>query len=291
MVLGAVATAANPVFVRISDVGLVASAFHRMFWAIPVLALWAWLARRRESAPRGLGTRDAVLLLACGAFFAGDLVALHTSISLTYAANAILFLNAQPIYVVLAGWLLFGIVVTRRFVLAAAVAMAGAVLLVGQGARFGGEHLLGDGLGVVAGLCYAGYILAAAYLRNGRGSAVINLWTCVVGAPILLVAALVAGQDILPPSGRDLSLMIALGVVSQALGQGLIVWGLAYLPSSFSSVALMVAPVAAAGFAWLLLDEAMSALQLLAMGIVLAGVYGAWRASFAVKRRLEAAAT
>lgn len=283
VVLGAVATAANPVFVRLSDVELVASAFHRMAWAIPVVWVWAWIGRRRDPPARPeFSRRDIMLLALCGAFFAADLVALHTSISLTHAANAILFLNAQPIYVVVAAWLLFGTMVSARFVAAAAIAMTGAVLLAWQSASFGGGHLLGDGLAVLAGLFYAGYILAAGRLRSGRTSADINLWTCLVGAPVLLLAALFLGQDIVPASGRDWSLMIALGVISQACGQGLIVWGLAHLPSSFSSVVLLVAPVAAAIFARLVLDELLTYLQMLAMLIVLAGVYGAWRASFSV---------
>ena len=261
VVLGAVATASNPVFVRLADVGLLASAFHRMFWAIPVIWVWALFVRRRARRASGPTPRiDIVLLGLCGLFFAADLASLHAAISLTHAANAILFLNAQPIYVVLAGWLLFGTLVTRRFVVAAAVAMIGAAMIAWQSADFGAAHLAGDGLAVLAGICYAGYILAAARLRGARGSADINLWTCVVGAPVLLVAALLAGQDVVPDTARDLGLMIALGVVSQALGQGLIVWGLAYLPSSFSSVALLVAPIAAALFARLVLDEALTGL-------------------------------
>jgi drug/metabolite transporter (DMT)-like permease len=305
VVLGAVATASNPVFVRLADVDLVASAFHRMFWAIPLFAIWTLLVRRKRPDTRHRKApfrRDILLLLLCGVFFAGDLVSLHTSISLTFAANAILFLNAQPIYVVVIGWLLFGTLVTRRYVVAATVAMMGAVMLVWQstpftggnlaggnlaggnlaGGNLAGRNLAGDGLAVMAGLFYASYIITAARLRSDRTSAEINLWTCVVGAFILLVAALASGQDIVPQTGRDWSLMVALGVVSQATGQGLIVWGLAFLPASFSAVALLVAPVAAAVFAWLVLGETLTPLQLVAMAVVLTGVYGAWWASFSV---------
>ncbi|MEE8280115.1 MAG: hypothetical protein V3R55_05380, partial [Alphaproteobacteria bacterium] len=42
LVLGATATAFNPVFVRLSDLDPTASAFHRMAWALPVL--WAWVS-------------------------------------------------------------------------------------------------------------------------------------------------------------------------------------------------------------------------------------------------------
>jgi len=113
-------------------------------------------------------------------FFAADLTALHWSIRLTSAANAILFLNAQPLYVVFGAWLLFGERVTALFVVGAATAMAGAVLMLGESAQFGGGRLLGDGLGIVAGICYAGYILSASRLRARKSSAVINTWTCLI---------------------------------------------------------------------------------------------------------------
>lgn len=281
--LGAVSTAANPVFVRLSDVELVASAFHRMAWAIPVMWIWAWTVRRRSRLPaHAYSRRDRILLVLCGALFAADLAALHLSISMTHAANSILFLNAQPIYVVFGAWLLFGTVVSIQFVAAAAVAMTGAVLLAWQSASFGTEHVFGDGLAVVAGFCYAGYILAAGRLRTGRSSAEINLWTCLIGAPILLLTAVMLGQDIVPDTPRDWSLMIALGVVSQALGQGLIVWGLAHLASSFASVALLTAPIAAAVFARVILHETLTGVQILSMLVVLAGIYGAWRASLPI---------
>ena len=132
VVLGAVATSSNPVFIRLSDVPETASAFHRMAWALPAFAVWGFMGgigvrlvlngRRQVSAgweqrrSRRLSDairipaepRDRLLLVLCGAFFAGDLAALHASVNLTTAANAILFLNAQPIYVSIGAWLLFG---------------------------------------------------------------------------------------------------------------------------------------------------------------------------------------
>ena len=276
--LGAVATAANPVFVRLSDLDPVASAFHRMLWALPIVWLWVALERGRAGT-RTLSPRvgDRRLLALCGVFFAGDLACLHWSIELTVAANSILFLNLQPIYVVLGGWLLFRERVTGAFLTGLAVALGGVVLLVWQ--NLGSGRLVGDGLGILAGVCYAGYILAASRLRVRHSSATVNAWTCLVGAPLLLSAALLAGSQVLPQSPREWMLMIALGVVCQACGQGLIVWGLAHLPASFSSLTLLVAPVAATLFAWTLLGESLGALQVAGMVVVLTGIQLAWRGS------------
>ena len=303
VVLGAVATSSNPVFVRLSDVPETASAFHRMAWALPAFAMWGLVAglggrrgggggdrgatadpdtRRSRLSTRTFAIpaepRDLLLLALCGAFFAGDLAALHAAVNLTTAANAILFLNAQPIYVSLGAWLLFGERVGIRFAGAAALAVFGAAVLTWTSLDFGAGHALGDFLGVVAGVCYAGYILAASRLRANYSSLAINVATCLVGAPLLLVAAFAAGQPITPPSANDWMLMIGLGVLAHACGQGLIVWGLAYLPAAFASVSLLVAPVSAAVFAWLLLAEPLGPLQVAGMALVIVGVQLAWRA-------------
>ena len=302
VVLGAVATSSNPVFVRLSDVPETASAFHRMAWALPAFALWGLVSglgargmpsggdrgppRAREPAssrrlragswiPRG--GRDRLLLALCGIFFAADLAALHAAVNLTTAANAILFLNAQPIYVSIGAWLLFGERIGSRFAGAAALAMIGAVVLTWTSLDLGGGHALGDALGVVAGVCYAGYILAASRLRADYSSLTINVFTCAVGAPLLLAAALATGQAIAPPTANDWLLMVGLGVVAHACGQGLIVWGLAHLPAAFASVSLLVAPMSAAAFAWLLLAESLGPVQLGGMALVLVGVQLAWR--------------
>ena len=310
VVLGAVATSSNPVFVRLSDVPETASAFHRMAWALPAFVVWGfagalgarnvaagvgrdvpaastprrsrWLFRTIRIAHR---PRDRLLLVLCGVFFAGDLAALHAAVNLTTAANAILFLNAQPIYVSIGAWLLFGERMGVRFAGAAALAMIGAVVLTWTSLDLGAGHGLGDALGVAAGVCYAGYILAASRLRTGHSSLRINVVTCLVGAPLLLAAALASGQSITPPTANDWLLMIGLGVVAHACGQGLIVWGLAHLPTAFASLSLLVAPVSAAVLAWLLLAEPLGPIQVAGMVLVLAGVQLAWRAQRTQSRR------
>ena len=310
VVAGAVATSSNPVFIRLSDVPETASAFHRMAWALPAFAVWGFVGgigvrlvlaagRRRAStgseqrcSRRPLDAiripaepRDRLLLVLCGAFFAGDLAALHAAVNLTTAANAILFLNAQPIYVSIGAWLLFGQRMNARFVGAAAIAMCGAVVVTWTSVDLGAGHALGDALGVVAGVCYAGYILAASRLRSEYSSLAINVATCLVGAPLLLAAALASGQSIVPPTVDDWLLMIGLGVVAHACGQGLIVWGLAHLPAAFASLSLLVAPVSAAVLAWLLLAEPLRPIQVVGMALVLAGVQLAWRVHGAQSRR------
>mgnify|MGYP001491488731 CR=1 FL=1 len=255
-----------------------------MFWALPVLWLIIAVKGRTRyqarphsshgSKPRRQGYASLIL---CGLFFTGDLITLHWSFELTSVANAILFLNAQPIHVVLGAWLLFGERPTKKILSSVIVALSGILLMVGESARLDVTYMVGDLLGIVAGLCYAGYILTASRLRDDWSSADINIWTVSIACPCLLATAIASDQALQPEIWKGWILMVSLGVISQAVGQSLIIWGLATVGVAFSSVSLLLAPIASAVFAWLFLSEALTAQQLIGMAVVLVGIYFADR--------------
>jgi drug/metabolite transporter (DMT)-like permease len=73
--------------------------------------------------------------------------------------------------------------------------------------------------------------------------------------------------------------LVGLALVTQILGQGLIAYAFAHLPASISSVSLLIQPVMAALYAWILFQEAVSPAQFLGAAIVLAGIWVAKRGS------------
>jgi drug/metabolite transporter (DMT)-like permease len=145
---------------------------------------------------------------------------------------------------------------------------------------FSSTGLVGDALGLVTAMFYAGYILAVKALRD-RGETTLHLMavTSTITALFLLPAALVSGETLLPATAFGWWILIGLALVSHAAGQGLIAYALAHLPAAFSSASLLSQPVMAALFAWVLLSEALVPLQLAGGLIVLAGIYLARRGS------------
>ncbi len=65
---------------------------------------------------------------------------------------------------------------------------------------------------------------------------------------------------------------MALALTGQVAGQGLIAYGFAHLPASFSSVTLMLQPLVAAIAAWTVLHEHMTPIEILGGVIVLLGI-------------------
>ena len=81
-----------------------------------------------------------------------------------------------------------------------------------------------------------------------------------------------------PHDPRAWWLLVALALVAQVGGQGLITYSMAHLPASFASIALLVQPVVAAAVSWVLFDQALGPLQLAGGVLVLGGVTLAGRA-------------
>jgi drug/metabolite transporter (DMT)-like permease len=277
LLVGAACIALSPIFVRLSEAGPTATAFWRVALAVPML--WVLFFLKTKAKPQRYSGKWP-LLLAAGFAFAGDLGFWHASVKLTSVANSTLLANLASIFVTLAAWIFLRQKPRRLFIAGLGAALLGVLLLVNTSLAFSSTGLVGDALGVVTAMFYAGYILAVKALRD-RGEATLHLMavTSTITALFLLPAALASGETLLPATAFGWWILIGLALVSHAAGQGLIAYALAHLPAAFSSVSLLFQPVMAALFAWVLLSEALVPLQIAGGLIVLAGIYLARRGS------------
>jgi drug/metabolite transporter (DMT)-like permease len=284
LLAGAIAIAASPLFVKVSETGPIATAFWRVALALPFL--WAWSALGQRELHGASFARDRRLMIACGLFFAGDLAVWHWSIVLTSVANATLLANLAPISVTLAVWLLYRKRPSGLFTMGMATALAGMAVLLGGDFHSGGRALLGDFLGVVTAVFYAGYQLAVTRLRSRASTASIMAWSGLVTAAALLPLALLSGEQVLPATNMGWLKLLGLALISQAAGQSMIAYAMAHLPATFSSVGLLLQPVMAAWFAWILLGEHLGAIEIGGGLVVLIGIRMAHQAEIASRRDL-----
>jgi len=258
------------------------SAFWRVAIAVPFLAAWFAWSTRSKHAISATGSmppsrRSIAPMLAAGAFFAGDLAFWHLSIVYTTVANATLLANFAPVFVTLGAWLLFGQRVTGRFLVALAFSLAGAALLVGPSFGAEGKRLAGDAFGAVTAMFYGAYMLAIWRSRGSVGTAAVMALSTAMSALLLFPLALIWDGPIMAQSMRGWLILLALALIPQVAGQSLIAYAMAQLPASLSALSLLVQPVFAAAYAWLMLGEKMAAMQIAGGAIVLAGIYLARR--------------
>jgi drug/metabolite transporter (DMT)-like permease len=272
LVLGAIAMGASPIFVRMADVGPQASAFWRTALALPFLAIWA----RVEDFPL-LPTRphvDRSVMLA-GLFFAGDLFFWHLAVLNTTVANATFLATTAPIWVALGAWFLLGEVVGWRTIAGLALCLAGGAALVGQSYGFAPQRLTGDLYGVITAVFFGGYMLAMRAARAQLSAGALAYVSTAVTAAALFVIALVLEPSLVPRSLGGAAALLALALISQVGGQGLLAVALGTLPATFSSLVIFAEAVAAAAFGWIVLGEALGALQAAGGMMILAGIYTA----------------
>ncbi len=278
LLAGALGIAFAPIFVRLSELGPTATAFHRLLLALPALWLWQTLESRGARRPRRpAGRLDYLGLIAVGLFFAGDLAFWHWSISFTSVANATLLANFAPVFVTFYGFALFGQRFSRTFLIGMSLALAGACILMGQSLSLGPSQLLGDAFGVVTAMFYAAYIVAVSRLRARFSTATIMAWSGLVTCAALLPVALISGESLIATTLFGWLMLIGLALISHAGGQSMIAYALAHLPAAFGSVSLLLQPAAAAVLAWLILGEALGPWQALGAAVILCGIYLARR--------------
>lgn len=280
--VGAVTIAFAPILVRLSEVGPSATGFHRFLLAIPLYwAMTATLPRATvaEGSERPTSVRDFVLIAMAGVYLAADVAVWHYSIQMTTVANSTLLANVAPVFVVLAGWILFGTRVTGTYMIGLAAAMTGVFILSRASLSLSEEHFIGDLLGVLTAVFYAAYQMSVERLRKRFSTVTIMKYAIPASALIMLPVALASGDDLLPVTLAGWGFLIALAAGPQVFGQGLIAWALAHLPVAFASVSLLVQPVTAALVAWALFGEQIGAQQAVGGVIVLAGIMLARRGS------------
>lgn len=274
LLLGALCIAFAPIFVRLSELGPSATAFYRLLFSLPVL--WSWMALDWKSNPSGrrpAGWRDYRLLALAGVFFAGDLAVWHWSIRLTSVANATLLANFAPIFVTLGAYGIFGERFSKTFLFGMVCAICGVVILLGDSIHISHRHLLGDICGLVTAVFYGSYILTVGRLRATFSTATIMAWSGLTTCLVLVPITLLSGESFVAATPGGWLVLVGLALISQVSGQGMIAYALAHLSTAFGSVALLLQPVLAAVFAWVLFREGLSPFQLGGGVVVLTGVY------------------
>lgn len=272
-VLGALTIAFSAIFVRLADVTPATAAIFRCAYALPPLALLAWLEHRRYG-PRAAG--QSRLAWIAGAFFAADLVLWHHAIEQVGAGLATVLGNTQVVFVPLAAWLLLSERPAARVAVSVPIVLVGVVLIsgvLGAGEAYGRDPVLGVIFGVGTGLAYAGFILVQRRANADHRRPAGPLFDATLSAAVfsLLIGLPLGEVDLVPawPAHGWLALL-ALGV--QVGGWLLISISLPRLPAAITSVVLTVQPVGSVLLGIWILAEAPSTFQLFGVLFIIAGL-------------------
>lgn len=269
LLAGNAALALGPWSVRLADSGPVSAAFWRLALAVPVLALIARISGQQLS---GFSRAVWWAVFGAGVFFALDIGFWHIGIGMTRMANASLFGNAGSLVI-----MVWGLIALHRRPrisewLAIAAALGGGAILLGRSMEIDRATLVGDLFCLAAGLLYSGYLILLQRHRAALGGWSLLTWSSIAGLPVLLAMALYLDEPVWPTNWGPL---VALAVLSQLIGQGLLVFSLRHFSSLVIGLALLTQPAVAVLVGWLVFHESLglidfAGMALVALGLVLA---------------------
>jgi drug/metabolite transporter (DMT)-like permease len=269
---GAVAISFSGILYRVAHVSPSTGAVFRCLYAVPPLLLLAKLEDRRYG-PRPLKQRALAWL--AGVLFAVDLIAWHQGIEEVGAGLATVLGNLQVVLVGLLAWAILRERPSNRSLAAIPVALVGVVLISGvleQGA-YGRNPGLGVAFGILTAASYAGFLLILRESNRDlrRPAGPLFDATLVAGLTCIPIGLVIGNLD-WTPGWPAQGYLLLLALSSQVLGWLLISITLPRLPAALTSVLLTFQPVLTVLFAWAILDESPSALQLGGVALVLCGL-------------------
>ncbi|WP_199060124.1 DMT family transporter [Brevundimonas vesicularis] len=255
-----------PILVRLTETGPAAAGFWRFAFALPLLSILCL-----RGGGDGMGVPDRWMALA-GVFLALDLAFWHYGIAMTSVVNATVLCNLTPVVVTLFTWVVLKDRPPKLFLLALALALGGAFgMAAGSDPAQASQPVLGDLFSLSVAVWYAGYFLAVKAARRVAGALRITLWASMIGAPLMLLAALLMREPLLPETTKGWAACGGLGFV-HVVGQGGVAWALGRLPTSTIAVTVLIQPIVAGALGWFVFGESLTALQAVGALTVLIGV-------------------
>ena len=263
-----------PIFVKFlmmsGGVGPVAAGFWRMSIGSLFFAATLFFSPDRSTTVsdiRKISVANLLPLVAAGVLFALDLSVWHTSFAYTSVASSTLIANLSSILVPLSGVVFFKERLKPKLIIGGAIAIVGVIgltLFKVSGSRDSSQDslILGEGLAFLTAFFYTGYMLVIKKMSGKFPSRLIMLVSTAISAAVLLVFALFHEGRLFPEVLSAWVWILAVGTISQGIGQGLIAKALSTLPVSQSALILLCAPTSSAVFGWLILGESLASAQI-----------------------------
>lgn len=238
--------ATGGIFVKLSPLPPINTGFYRVLFSIPILMPFL-----KKSELQALNRKQIATIVLAGAFLAGDLTLWNNSFSYTSVANANVLVNLTPFTVIPVSYFLFKEKMTPKFLFGGLVTLIGVLVLMSNKVSMSPDRLLGDSLSLGSSVFYAMFMITVYKLRDSVTSTI-----------IMFISAF-----------GELWPLLALALVSQILGQGLLAYCLGKVNACLSSLITLSQPVVAALYAWVIFNENLNLQTVIAILITLTGVY------------------
>ncbi len=278
LLTGAVLVGIAPVMAKIMNLPAILLVFYRVLLALPLFLLLKPFNNKRQSIAHKTipPYKDLLLLMAAGILFALDMSAFYFSLKFTSITTATLLGNFSPVFIATGNLFLKKRASKELFWVL--IALTGLILLCGGKPELSLTCLQGDMIALTSAFLFTGHILLVNKLGAKYSSIDIMLWSSMGAIAVLILLCLFFKINMHIGSWHNFLLLICMAWGSQVIGQTCLTSAIATFPPSFSSLGILLDPIAAAFFAFLILGETLSPYEQIGGIIILASIVGAYKA-------------
>lgn len=281
LAIAVIALAFSPIFTKLSEIEIspTATIFNRLWIATIIMGGWQFIQAPKEFTQIELKKFDfdykqQGLLILASICATVSSVLWAISFTQTSVASSTVLRSLTPLFISLGAWLILKQRFNNQFLLGMTLAIIGGIFIGWDDLQLGTEHLIGDSIALLSAALHGANILIVGYLRDrncttGR----VLFWRCGFGALIVLPFVWLRDTQLFPVSIQGWLVVIALAVVCQTFGQGLLVYSLKQFSSSFVGIFALLKPMFTAILAWIIFAENISLTGALALVLILLGIY------------------
>jgi len=235
--------------------------------ALAGLLLLPFVWRRLATIPWRLG-------LGAGLAYAVHFGAWVASLHYTSIAASVTAVTTSPLLLATLGLVTRRDPPTRRVLVALGLGLTGVTLLALASPADvpGADPGLGLALALLGAAAIAAYLLLARRAAPVADPLAFSAVATLVGGTLLLVAALVAGDPLVPATLEDVALVVGAAALPQLVGHTLMTWSLRHTTPTTVALATLGEPAGASLLAALILPEPLTGVAALACACTLAGV-------------------
>ena len=279
LLIAVIALAFSPIFTKLSQIEIspTATVFNRLWIATIILNGWQLIKTPTEYTSIQLkqfnfNHQGLLILASLSATVSSVLWAI--SFTQTSVASSTVLRSSTPIFISLGAWLVLKQQFNRQFIMGMLLSIAGGMFIGWDDLQLGTNHLFGDGIALLSAALHGINILIIGYLRDRDCTTFrVLFWRCGFGALIVLPVVWFSDARLFPISIGGWLAVIALAVVCQTLGQGLLVYSLKQFDSTFVGIFTLLKPIVTALLAWIIFTESLNIISVVAVILILSGIF------------------
>ncbi|GAA0447370.1 MAG: DMT family transporter [Bacillota bacterium] len=272
VVIGVISVSTSAIFVRLADqapASIIAN--YRLVFAVLLMAPIILLKYRHEL--KLINRKDWLLSILAGVFLAFHFILWFESLNFTSVASSVVLVSLQPIFAFLGTYFFFQERFSSGAVISMLIALIGSIIISWGDFKISGMALYGDILALGGAITVTAYFLLGQRVRRSLSLMSYTFVVYSVSAITLILYNLAFQHPFFGYPADHWWVFLALAIIPTFLGHTLFNWALKWLSTATISMGIVFEPVGASILAYIILEEKVTAFQLLGGTIVLFGLF------------------